>query len=51
MSRQIVLSTDVIRCAIEDKVRGLGGNDQDSDDVAFAAAYAVLCHGVIATKR
>ena len=51
MSRRMVLSTDVIRCAIEDKVRGLGGSDQDSDDVAFAAAYAVLCHGVIATKR
>jgi hypothetical protein len=45
MSHPAVTSTDVIRYAIAEQVRRIGGNDEDIDDIAFAASYAVMCWG------
>jgi len=46
MSHPLLTSTDVIRHAIADQVRRLGGNDENIDDIAFAASYAVMCWGL-----
>jgi hypothetical protein len=51
MSHPLLTSTDVIRYAIADQVRRLGGNDEDIDDIAFAACYAVMCWGFSAAQR
>jgi hypothetical protein len=37
----LVTSKDAIRQAIEQQIRALGGTEQDVDDIAFSAAYAV----------
>jgi hypothetical protein len=50
MSHPLLTSTDVIRHAIADLVRRIGGNDEDIDDIAFAASYAVMCWGLTATE-
>jgi hypothetical protein len=50
MSHPAVTSTDVIRFAIAEQVRRLGGNDEDIDDIAFAASYAVMCWGFSAAQ-
>jgi hypothetical protein len=50
MSHPTVTSTDVIRHAIADQIRRIGGNEEDIDDVAFAASYAVMCWGSSAAQ-
>ncbi len=50
MSNPLLTSTDVIRHAIAEHVRRLGGNDGDIDDIAFAASYAVMCWGLTAPQ-
>lgn len=39
----MVTSLDVIRCAIGDRVRELGGSDETVGEIAMAAAYAMWC--------
>jgi hypothetical protein len=41
----------MIRYAIADQVRRLGGNDEDIADLAFAASYAVMCWGFSAAQH
>jgi len=36
-------STDVVRFAIADRVRELGGDDEAIDTIAVSAAYAMWC--------
>ncbi|MBB3601842.1 hypothetical protein FHT40_001475 [Mycolicibacterium sp. BK556] len=50
MSHPLTTSTDVIRHAIAEQVRRIGGNEADIDDIAFAASYAVMCFGFAATE-
>ncbi|WP_199189932.1 hypothetical protein [Mycobacterium sp. ENV421] len=50
MSHPLLTSTDVIRHAIADQVRRLGGNEENTDDIAFAASYAVMCWGLAAAE-
>ncbi|GAY14338.1 hypothetical protein [Mycobacterium sp. shizuoka-1] len=50
MSHPLLTSTDVIRHAIAEQVRRIGGSDEDIDDIAFAASYAVMCWGFTATQ-
>ncbi|WP_445168538.1 hypothetical protein ACTXG7_03905 [Mycolicibacterium sp. Dal123E01] len=50
MSHPAVTSTDVIRHAIADQIRRIGGNEEDIDDIAFAASYAVMCWGLSAAQ-
>ena len=38
MSHPAVTSTDVIRYAIAEQIRRIGGNDEDIDDISFAAS-------------
>ena len=49
MSQPLLTSTDMIRHAIAEQVRALGGTDDDIDNIAFAASYAVMCWGFSAT--
>lgn len=50
MSHPLLTSTDVIRHAIAEQVRRIGGKDEDIDDIAFAASYAVMCWGLTAAE-
>ncbi len=50
MSQPLLTSTDMIRHAIAEQVRALGGTDDDVDNIAFAASYAVMCWGFAATQ-
>ncbi|MGY4709486.1 hypothetical protein ACXDF8_08035 [Mycolicibacterium sp. CBM1] len=50
MSHPLLTSTDVIRHAIAEQVRALGGTDEDIDNIAFAASYAVMCWGCVAKE-
>ena len=43
MNTPWVTSTDVVRHAIADRVRELGGNDEAIEDIAVAATYAMWC--------
>jgi len=43
MSSPMVTSIDVVRHAIEDRIRDLGGNDDTIDEIAMAASYAMWC--------
>lgn len=43
MPQMPCLSTDVIRHAIEPRVRGMGGDDAAVDAIALDAAWALLC--------
>jgi hypothetical protein len=43
MRDPLMTSVDLIRHAIADQVRDLGGDDHDIDSVAMSAAYAVWC--------
>jgi hypothetical protein len=43
MRDPLMTSVDLIRHAIADQVRDLGGDDRDIDSVAMSAAYAVWC--------
>ncbi|BBZ77761.1 hypothetical protein MANY_30980 [Mycolicibacterium anyangense] len=43
MSSPWVTSTDVVRYAIADTVRKLGGDEEAIDDIATAATYAIWC--------
>ena len=36
-------STDVVRYAIADRVRQLGGTEEAINDIALAATYAIWC--------
>lgn len=38
-------STDVVRRAIADRVRELGGDDEAVDTIAISATYALWCVG------
>ena len=51
MSHPAITSTDVIRHAIAEQVRRIGGNEEDIDDIAFAASYAVMCWGLSAAQN
>lgn len=50
MTQPLLTSTEVIRHAIADQVRRLGGKEEDIDDIAFAASYAVMCWGLTAAQ-
>ncbi|MCV7176279.1 hypothetical protein [Mycolicibacterium sphagni] len=50
MSHPLLTSTDVIGHAIAEQVRRLGGSDEDIDNIAFAASYAVMCWGFAASQ-
>ena len=50
MSHTLLTSTDVVRYAIAEQIRRIGGNEEDIDDIAFAASYAVMCFGFAATE-
>lgn len=50
MSHPAVTSTAVIRYAIAEQVRRMGGSEQDIDDIAFAASYAVMCWSLTAPQ-
>ncbi|MBV8965979.1 MAG: hypothetical protein JO191_07370 [Mycobacteriaceae bacterium] len=41
-----VLSTDVIKYAVSDKVISIGGTDKDIDEIAMLAAHAIFSYGV-----
>ncbi|WP_328361009.1 hypothetical protein OG976_09475 [Mycobacterium sp. NBC_00419] len=43
MNSPWVTSTDVVRYAIADTVRKLGGDEEAIDDIAVAATYAMWC--------
>ena len=43
MDNSLITSIDVIRYAITDRVRELGGNDDTVGEIALAAAYAMWC--------
>lgn len=43
MSAPLVTSIDVVRCAIEERVRELGGDDETVGEIALAACYAMWC--------
>lgn len=51
MKDPVVSSIDVIRYAIADQVRSLGGNDKDVERISSAAAYAVWCWGFAEAQR
>ncbi|WP_319430084.1 hypothetical protein [Mycobacterium sp. RTGN5] len=51
MSHPLLTSTDVIRYAIAEQVRRIGGNEEDIDDIAFAASYAVMSWGLTAPQN
>lgn len=50
MNHPLLTSTDVIRHAIGEQVRALGGTEDDVENIAFAASYAVMCWGFAATE-
>lgn len=50
MNHPLLTSTDVIRHAIAEQVRALGGTEDDVENIAFAASYAVMCWGCAATE-
>jgi hypothetical protein len=51
MKDPVVSSIDVIRYAIADQVRSLGGNDKDVERISSAAAYGVWCWGFAEGQR
>lgn len=51
MSDPVSSSIDLIRYAIADQVRSLGGNDEDIDGICVSAAYAVWCWGLSGPQR
>ncbi len=50
MSHPLLTSTDVINYAIAEQIRRLGGTDEDIENIAFAASYAVMCWGFAAPQ-
>ncbi|HEX5143285.1 MAG TPA: hypothetical protein VFW21_05395 [Mycobacterium sp.] len=42
--------TDIIKYGIAERVRSLGGESDDIDSIAVAAAYAVLCWNATETR-
>lgn len=47
----ICLSTDVIRAAIADQVRELGGDSQAIHNISCAASYAIICWSLAVAER
>lgn len=43
MKDSMTTSIDVVRFAISDSVRALGGSDETAGEIALAACYAMWC--------
>lgn len=43
MKGSLTTSVDVVRLAIADRVRELGGSDEEASEIALAACYAMWC--------
>ena len=51
MNDPLMTSVDLIRYAISDQIRELGGDEKDVDSIAMTAAYAVWCWTVSEMSR
>ena len=51
MSDPLMTSVDLIRYAIAEQIRELGGDEKDLDSIAMTAAYAVWCWTVSEMSR